>query len=78
MVVHMLFWVTLWLYTFCSVLLRFMEDLPLVHVVICLSVAFFILSFNCFLFIFDGRHVEYNNFILKKEKHHYSTGVILK
>ena len=67
MVVHMLFWVTLWLYTFCSVLLRFMEELPLVHAVISLSVAFFILSYNCFPFIFGGRHVEYNNFLFKKK-----------
>ena len=44
MVVHMLFLGLLSGYTFCSLifLLRFMEDLPLLHVVVSLSVAFFL------------------------------------
>ena len=44
MVVHMLFLGLLSGSTFCSLLLllRFMKDLPLVHVVVFLSVAFFL------------------------------------
>ena len=43
-VVNMLFLGLLSSYTFCSLifLLRFMEDLPLAHVVVSLSVAFFL------------------------------------
>ena len=51
--VHMLFFGLLSGYTFCSLifLLCFMEDLPLVHVVVSLSVAFF-LFLHLFAFVY--------------------------